>query len=203
MFSCNGPVLSVCWNKVRRQCHVCRTGAKCWCHSVQEGNKVIAGGADNAARMVDLQANPNQAQQVAQHDAPIKVVKWIESPQGGILATGSWDKTVKVSMPNNPPKNDHLTACLHQYWDLRTSSPIATVQLPERCYSLDVVYPLMVVGCAERHIQIFNLTNPSTAFKVRSVISGKLSGGVDSIIWVDHAITTEMANSRCILLHAS
>jgi len=37
-----------------------------------------------------------QSQQVAQHDAPVKVVKWIETPQGGILATGSWDKTLKV-----------------------------------------------------------------------------------------------------------
>jgi mRNA export factor len=53
-----------------------------------------------------------------------------------------------------------------QYWDLRSSNPIASVTLPERCYTLDAVYPLMVVGCAERHIQIFNLTNPGTAYKV-------------------------------------
>jgi mRNA export factor len=125
MYAHQAPVLSVFWNK--------------------EGNKVISGGADNAARMVDLQANPNQAQQVAQHDAPIKCVKWIDT-QGGILVTGSWDKTVK-------------------YWDLRTPNPIATVTLPERCYTLDVSFPLMVVGCAERHIQIFNLQNPGAAFK--------------------------------------
>jgi mRNA export factor len=37
-----------------------------------------------------------QATQVAQHDAPIKVVKWIDAPQASILATGSWDKTIKV-----------------------------------------------------------------------------------------------------------
>jgi hypothetical protein len=48
--------------------------------------------------MLDLQANPNMPQQVAQHDAPIKAVRWIESPQGGILVTGSWDKTVKVRL---------------------------------------------------------------------------------------------------------
>ena len=124
MYSHQGPVLSVCWNK--------------------EGNKVISGGADNAARLFDITSG--QSQQVAQHDAPIKVVKWIETPQGGILGTGSWDKTIK-------------------YWDLRTPNPIATVQLPERCYSMDVQYPLLVVGTAERHIQIFNLTNPNTAYK--------------------------------------
>jgi hypothetical protein len=54
-----------------------------------------------------------------------------------------------------------------QYWDMRTPNPVSTVQLPERCYTLDVSYPLMVVGTAERHVQIFNLTNPTTPFKVR------------------------------------
>jgi mRNA export factor len=39
-----------------------------------------------------------QATQVAQHDAPIKVVGWVDAPGTGILATGSWDKTVKVSV---------------------------------------------------------------------------------------------------------
>lgn len=63
----------------------------------QEGNKVIAVGADNAARLLDLQANPNQAQQVAQHDAPIRNVRYVDTPQGGVIITGSWDKTVKVS----------------------------------------------------------------------------------------------------------
>jgi len=124
MYPHQGPVLSVCWNK--------------------DGNKVISGGADNAARMFDI--TNGQTTQVAQHDAPIKVVKWIETPQGSILATGSWDKTLK-------------------YWDLRSAAPVATVQLPDRCYTMDVQYPLLVVGTAERHIQIFNLTNPSTPYK--------------------------------------
>ncbi|KAH9911888.1 Poly(A)+ RNA export protein [Amylocystis lapponica] len=124
MYGHQGPVLSVCWNK--------------------DGTKILSGGADNAGRMFDV--TTGQSQQVAQHDAPIKVVKWIESPQGGVLVTGSWDKTLK-------------------YWDLRQSAPVSTVQLPERCYTLDVAYPLMVVGTAERHIQIFNLTSPTSAFK--------------------------------------
>ncbi|KAJ7601829.1 WD40-repeat-containing domain protein [Mycena polygramma] len=100
MYQHEGPVLSVCWNK--------------------EGNKVFSGGADNAGRMYDIATG--QATQVAQHDAPIKVVK-------------CWDKTIK-------------------YWDLTPPAPVATV--------VDVQYPLMVVGTAERHIQIFNLTNPTT-----------------------------------------
>lgn len=105
---------------------------------------MISGGADNAARMFEVQTG--QTTQVSQHDAPVRVVKWIETPQGGILATGSWDKTLK-------------------YWDVRSQTPISTIQLPERCYSFDVAYPLLVVGTADRHVQIFNLTNPTTAYK--------------------------------------
>ncbi|KAK7044135.1 RNA export factor gle2 [Paramarasmius palmivorus] len=111
---------------------------------LSDGNKVFSGGADNAGRMFDI--TTGQATQIAQHDAPIKVVKWVEAPQAGILATGSWDKTLK-------------------YWDLRSPTPVASVTLPERCYTFDVQYPLMVVGTAERHIQIFNLTNPTTPYK--------------------------------------
>jgi len=121
---------------------------------------VISAGADNTGRMYDLATG--QATQVAQHSAPIKAVRWIDSPQGGILVTGSWDKTIKVR--HKTPKK--LPDLRMQYWDLRSSAPVATVELPDRCYSLDVQYPLMVVGTAERHVQIFNLSNPGTIFKV-------------------------------------
>lgn len=43
--------------------------------------------------MFDVQTGTTT--QVAQHDAPIKSVKWVDA-QSGILATGSWDKTIKV-----------------------------------------------------------------------------------------------------------
>jgi len=124
MYQHNDAVLSVCWNK--------------------DGNRVFSGGADNAGRMFDALAG--QATQVAQHDAPIKAVKWIDTPQGSLLVTGSWDKSIK-------------------YWDLRSSIPAAAVQLPERCYTLDVQYPYMVVGTADRHIQVFHLANPTVAVK--------------------------------------
>ena len=39
-----------------------------------------------------------QATQVAQHEAPIKVVGWVDAPGAGVLATGSWDKTIKVCL---------------------------------------------------------------------------------------------------------
>jgi len=37
----------------------------------------------------------NQAVQVAAHDAPVKVVRWIKAPNYTALMSGSWDKTVK------------------------------------------------------------------------------------------------------------
>jgi len=40
----------------------------------------------------------------------------------------------------------------------------------ERVYTMDVQYPLMVVGTAERHIQVLNLNNPTTVFKVRQLV---------------------------------
>jgi mRNA export factor len=38
---------------------------------------------------------------------------------------------------------------------------------------MDVQYPLMAVGTAERHIQIFNLTNPTAAYKVSFLYAGQ------------------------------
>merc|ERR1712216_946338 len=44
-----------------------------------------------------------------------------------------------------------------KFWDCRQPQPAATLNLPERCYTMDVKFPLMVVGCAERHICVYNL----------------------------------------------
>ena len=79
------PVFNECWFDRPRSGPV---------PAPQEGNNNSSGGGDNAARLYDIQTG--QAQQVAQHDAPVKVVKWLETPQGSIPATGSWDKTIKV-----------------------------------------------------------------------------------------------------------
>ena len=62
--------------------------------NLQDGKKILSGGADNTGRSFDV--TTGQSSQLTQHDTPIKTVRWIDTPQGGILATGSWDKTLKV-----------------------------------------------------------------------------------------------------------
>ncbi|ODV89109.1 hypothetical protein CANCADRAFT_3745 [Tortispora caseinolytica NRRL Y-17796] len=130
LYEHQGPVLSVHWSP--------------------DGTKVASGGVDRAGRVFDVATG--QAAQMAAHDAPIKDVRFVNVPnaQGPILATASWDKTLK-------------------YWDLRQQSPIATVNLPERAYSMDTRSNLLVVATAERHIAIIDLNNPGAIFK--SIIS--------------------------------
>ena len=57
---------------------------------------------------------------VAMHESPIKSVHWIEGKSYSCLMTGSWDKTLK-------------------FWDTRSYTPQLSIQLPERCYCIDVV----------------------------------------------------------------
>lgn len=91
----------------------------------------------------------------------------------------------------------HVDRDYFQYWDLRASAPIASITLPERCYSFDVQYPLMVVGTAERHMQIYNLTNPTTAYKVLHTL---LRRAVTNLLKDDY-FSAQMANPSSFLLH--
>ena len=97
--------------------------------------------------MLDLGANQTQGQQVAQHDQPIRCVESFTYNNSPVLITGSWDKYVK-------------------YWDLRQSQPIASMECKDRVYSMDVRgNDMLVVGTAERWIQIVDMRNPSVFFK--------------------------------------
>jgi len=111
----------------------------------KDGTKVVSGGADKQAKLFDIASG--QSTQVAAHDQPIKCVRMISMPGSPeMLVTGSWDKKLK-------------------YWDLRTPNPVAEVTMQDRVYTLDVAQGLMVVGTAERYINIINLANPTAVFK--------------------------------------
>jgi len=74
------PVLSCCWSV--------------------DGSKLFSGSADKQAKMLDL--STGQQMQVAQHDGPISVTRFVASPQAQLLVTASWDKTIKVTPPLPP-----------------------------------------------------------------------------------------------------
>jgi mRNA export factor len=52
-----------------------------------------------------------------------------------------------------------------KYWDTRSPQPMASVQLSERCYALDVKHPLLVVGTADRNIHIYDIRKPAQVYK--------------------------------------
>jgi mRNA export factor len=109
----------------------------------------VSAGADKAAKLMDLSGgNTSNATQVAAHDQPIRAVRFFthEAANAPMIATGSWDKTIK-------------------YWDLRTPNPVGTVQCQERVYTMDVQKNLLVVGTADRYINIINLSEPTKFYK--------------------------------------
>ncbi|KAI8326501.1 WD40 repeat-like protein [Martensiomyces pterosporus] len=125
MYAHEGPALCCAWSR--------------------DGTKLVSGGADKAGRMLDTATG--QSVQIAQHDDAIRCIKFIEAENSSpIIATGSWDKTLK-------------------YWDLRQQSPLAVVNLPERVYAMDCNHPLMVVATADRKLVVFDVNNPTTPFK--------------------------------------
>ena len=109
---------------------------------------MVGGGTDKTARLLDLAANGAPAQQVAIHDEPIRSTRFfhVQNSHAPLLATGSWDRTVK-------------------FWDLRQSTPVGSLDCRERVYSMDVKDNLLVIGTAERHVHIVNLQNPTTFHK--------------------------------------
>jgi mRNA export factor len=109
---------------------------------------VVGAGADKAARMLDLGSGQTVANQVAAHDQPIRSVRFFDAPQANaqMIVTGSWDKTIK-------------------YWDLRQAQPAGVVPCQERIYTLDVKDKLLVVGTADRYINVINLNEPSKFYK--------------------------------------
>ncbi|KAG1715060.1 mRNA export factor [Nymphon striatum] len=119
-----GPVLDVAWS--------------------DDGTKVFTASCDKTVKMWDL--NSNQFVQIAQHDAPVRTVKWIKGPNYQCVMTGSWDKTIK-------------------FWDARSANPMMTLNVPERVYCVDAVYPMAVVGTAGSGIIIYQLEGQPQEFK--------------------------------------
>lgn len=111
-----------------------------------DGARVCSGGADKQVKLFDLQSQ--QSQQIGMHDAPVRAVRSVQCGPSNteVVVSGLWDKTLK-------------------YWDTRSPQPISVINLPEKVYCMDLLQKLLVVGCAERHLAIIDLTNPQQIFK--------------------------------------
>ena len=104
-----------------------------------DGNTVFTGGADKAVRMWQLGQQPANGvpQQIGAHDAPVRNVGYL--PTSNMIVSGGWDKKLK-------------------FWDGRSPNAAMTLELPERCYALDVRGNLMVVATAGRHIIAYDVS---------------------------------------------
>ncbi|KAF1988085.1 WD40 repeat-like protein [Aulographum hederae CBS 113979] len=117
------------------------------CAFSKDGTKVVGGGGDNAARMIDLAANQTTSTtQVAAHDAPVSCVKMFNTNGNNMLVTGSYDKTIK-------------------YWDLRQQNPVGSIQCQDRVYTMDIMNEMLVLGTSDRYINIVNLRDPFKFYK--------------------------------------
>jgi mRNA export factor len=114
-----------------------------------DGSRIVTGGVDQTAKLWNPQTK--QGDTVARHDNAIKECFFVG--ESGMLVTGSWDKTLR-------------------YWDVRSpGQPKATVNLPERCYSMDVKQNMIVVATAERYIVVYDFRKPNEPYKtVNSVL---------------------------------
>jgi mRNA export factor len=105
---------------------------------VQDGTLAIGAAADKKIHVMDL--NSGQTMTIEAHSAPVRAVRFVNVPSanGPIIASGSWDKTVR-------------------YWDMRQPQPIGTLQLPERVYAMDADGPLLTAATADNQLQLVNL----------------------------------------------
>ncbi|CAD6186110.1 unnamed protein product [Caenorhabditis auriculariae] len=113
----------------------------------EDGSKIFIAAADKDVRLWDLASN--QVAVVGTHDGPVKTCHWINGNNYQCLMTGSYDKTLR-------------------FWDMRnlpTQNSLTNIQLPERVYAADVIYPMAVVALANKNIKVYNLENGPTEVK--------------------------------------
>ncbi|KAI1369114.1 WD40-repeat-containing domain protein [Xylaria arbuscula] len=118
------------------------------CDWAEDGQAVVAGGADKAVRIMD--ASTGQQHVLGSHDSPVRGVRFASVPGAGgpIVVSGSWDRTIR-------------------FWDARSrpGNAVATLQCNERVYSLDARVGLLVVATADLKIHLVDLKKPTAFLK--------------------------------------
>lgn len=108
------------------------------------GDSAYIGCADRCVYRWDLASNNRVV--VGAHDSAVR--QCVDNEQLGVLATVSWDRTLR-------------------YWDTRTPASVASVDLGDRAYGVDSLGVAMVVILAERKIQVFDIRKPTQCFQQR------------------------------------
>lgn len=101
-----------------------------------QGRAAFSGGLDRQLRQLDLSSGAQTV--LGSHEDAIRSVHWSEEHQ--ILLSASWDSTLKA-------------------WDLRQPGGQAarTAQLPAKAFTMDARRNTLAVGCADRHVSLFDL----------------------------------------------
>jgi len=128
------------------------------------GQIIITGSVDGTAKMFDCATSATNI--VARHvvndkPQPIRFVRAYAQPDGQqILATASWDMTVKFWSLSNP-----------------TGTPIGeygAADIGERVYAFDIVYPRCVIGTALNQIHIYDLQTHRKVDQIPSPLSHQM-----------------------------
>ncbi|KAL5243779.1 hypothetical protein ACI65C_011189 [Semiaphis heraclei] len=101
-----------------------------------DGTKVFTASYNNQVECWDLEGNRTML--VGTHDGPVRTCHWVVSSPYTCVMTGSLDGTLK-------------------FWDLRSPNPLLKINVGEKVYCADVIYPHVVVGTETNNIITYNV----------------------------------------------
>lgn len=97
-------------------------------------SSVFLGSCDNTVKAWDLATNTTRL--IGNHNGPVREVLWCE--QINHLISGSWDSSVS-------------------FWDCRSPTPTANIQLGARVFGMALRYPLLVGILSDKKHAVWNL----------------------------------------------